>query len=147
MTSNIGSPIIQEFYSQSKASGSGQKQMEQHVLDEMKRVFRPEFLNRVDDTIIFHSLDEGHLAEIVNIQLQRVAKRLAAQNLALEVDEAARRFLSKEGYDPQFGARPLKRVIQEKALDPIARQILNGELKPGSTIRVGFNGQELVFKP
>ena len=87
---------------------------------ELRGHFRPEFLNRVDDIIIFHSLDEAQLATIVDIQLQRLEKRLAQQHLTLEVDKAAKRLLAKEGYDPQFGARPLKRAIQEQLLDPLA---------------------------
>ena len=145
MTSNIGSPIIHEFYSKIKPANRTEKQMEQLVLDEMKKVFRPEFLNRLDDTIIFHSLDEQHLSEIVNIQLQRIAGRLASQHFELEVDQSARHFLAKEGYDPLFGARPLKRIIQEKVLNPIAQRILSGDLKTGSIIRIAFDGQDLVF--
>src|SRR4029078_5962490 len=94
-------------------------EMERLVRTELRSHFRPEFLNRVDDIIIFHSLDEKQLGQIVDIQLQRVEKRLAQQQLSLEVDKAAKTLLAREGYDLQFGARPLKRAIQDLLLDPL----------------------------
>ena len=102
---------------------------------ELKAHFRPEFLNRVDDIIIFHSLDEKHLARIVDIQLQRLEKRLAQQQLTLEVDRSAKQLIAKEGFDPQFGARPLKRAIQDLLLDPLATKLLLGEFKPATASR------------
>jgi hypothetical protein len=110
--------------------------MEDKVLAELKKHFRPEFLNRVDDVIIFQSLDESELARIVDIQLGRLEQRLAQQNLTLDVDAAAKKLLASEGYDPQFGARPLKRAIQEHLLDPLATKLLAGEFKPGDKIKV-----------
>jgi ATP-dependent Clp protease ATP-binding subunit ClpB len=146
MTSNLGSPIIQEFFMEGKNSKSAQQTMEDKVLAELRRHFRPEFLNRVDDVIIFHSLDEDELAKIVDVQLLRLEKRLAQQNLKLDVDDSAKKFLGREGYDPQFGARPLKRAIQEHLLDPLATKLLEGEFKPGDKIKVGANDDELVFQ-
>ena len=119
--------------------------MEERVKAELKGHFRPEFLNRVDDTIIFHSLDESQIATIVDIQLQRLEKRLAQQHLTLELDKAAKKFLAKEGYDPQFGARPLKRAIQEHLLDPLAMRLLDGGFKPGDHIKATAQEGELVF--
>ena len=142
MTSNIGSPIIQEYFLDGKTSAADLREMEARVQAEMKKHFRPEFLNRVDDTIIFHSLDEEQLAVIVDIQLQRLEKRLAQQQLTLEVAKSAKQRLAKEGYDPQFGARPLKRSIQEKLLDPLAMKLLDGEFKAGDRIKVTTNGGE-----
>ena len=113
---------------------------------DLRARFRPEFLNRIDDIIIFHSLNEQELSSIVEIQLQRLDKRLAQQNLHLELDKAARQLLAKEGYDPQFGARPLKRAIQEKLLDPLAMKMLDGEFKPGDSIKVAARDGELVFR-
>src|SRR6185436_16122566 len=113
---------------------------------ELRGHFRPEFLNRVDDIIIFQSLDEKQLAAIVDIQLLRLEKRLAQQQLQLELDSSAKRFLAKEGYDPQFGARPLKRAIQEWLLDPLAMNLLAGEFKAGDHIRASAEGGKLVFK-
>ena len=105
MTSNIGSPIIQEYYNSGKLDTKDHTEMERLVQTELRSHFRPEFLNRVDDIIIFHSLTEKQLGAIVDIQLRRLEKRLAQQQLKLELDSAAKRFLAKEGYDPQFGAR------------------------------------------
>jgi ATP-dependent Clp protease ATP-binding subunit ClpB len=146
MTSNIGSPIIQEYYNAGELSVKEHAKMEERVKMELRGHFRPEFLNRVDDIIIFHSLDEKQLSVIVDIQLKRLEKRLAQQNLSMEVDAAAKRFLAKEGYDPQFGARPLKRAIQEQVLDPLAMRVLEGEFKPGDRIKVTAQDGELLFK-
>ncbi len=145
MTSNIGSPIIQEYFMDGKTSAANLREMEVRVRAELKRLFRPEFLNRVDDTIIFHSLSEDELARIVDIQLIRVSQRLAAQSLTLDVNAAAKKLIAREGYDPQFGARPLKRAIQEKLLDPLATKLLNGDFKPGDQIKVTVKDDELAF--
>src|SRR5881394_239341 len=146
MTSNIGSPIIQEYFQSGKLSLKDKAQMEERVKGELKRHFRPEFLNRVDDIIIFHSLDEEQLGQIVEIQLKRLEKRLAQQQLTLELDKAAKQLLARDGYDPQFGARPLKRTIQEKLLDPLSLRLLEGEFKPGDTIKVTAKGDALELK-
>ncbi|HOX57338.1 MAG TPA: ATP-dependent chaperone ClpB [Candidatus Paceibacterota bacterium] len=146
MTSNIGSPVIQEFYAGGSASVKDEGELERVVKLELKTHFRPEFLNRVDDIIIFHNLDEKHLARIVEIQLQRLEKRLAQQQLSLEVDRAARQLLAKEGFDPQFGARPLKRSIQDLVLDPLATKLLVGEFKPGDRIKVVTRDGALKFE-
>jgi ATP-dependent Clp protease ATP-binding subunit ClpA len=100
----------------------------------------------VDDIIIFHSLEEKQLARIVDIQLQRLGKRLAQQQLVLEVDRSAKTLIAKEGYDPQFGARPLKRAIQDLVLDPLANKLLLGEFKPGDRIKAVAHNGELVFQ-
>jgi len=145
MTSNIGSPIIQEYFTAGNLSPKQHGEMEQRVRMELRGHFRPEFLNRVDDIIIFHSLDESQLATIVEIQLRRLEKRLAQQQLTLDVDKTAKRLIAKEGYDPQFGARPLKRAIQEKLLDPLAIKVLAGEFKAGDRISVKASDGELTF--
>ena len=145
MTSNIGSPIIQEFYAEGKNTAAAEKEMQARVEGELKRQFRPEFLNRVDDTIIFHSLDEKQIGKIVEIQLKGLEKRLTQQNLTLAVDTTAQALIGREGYDPQFGARPLKRTIQERLLDPLARKLLSGEFKPGQRIEVRAEGENLIF--
>jgi ATP-dependent Clp protease ATP-binding subunit ClpB len=107
--------------------------------------FRPEFLNRVDDIIIFHSLDEKQISHIVDIQLHRLEKRLAQQQLSLTVDRSAKALIAKEGYDPQFGARPLKRAIQDLLLDPLATKLLVGDFKAGDRIKVAAQDGELAF--
>jgi len=146
MTSNIGSPIIQEYFTAGKLSAEDKIKMEERVKLELRGFFRPEFLNRVDDIIIFHSLTEKQLDVIVEIQLNRLEKRLAQQNLSLELDASARRFLAKEGYDPQFGARPLKRAIQEHLLDPLAMKVLSGEFKAGDRIKATAKAGALQFE-
>jgi ATP-dependent Clp protease ATP-binding subunit ClpB len=157
MTSNLGSPIIQEYFDCSRVRENadksdraltrrGYEELEKEIMAELKRHFRPEFLNRVDDVIIFQSLDEEELAKIVDIQLERLGKRLAQQNLTLDVDAAAKKLLAKEGYDPQFGARPLKRAIQEQVLNPLSMRLLEGDFKPGDRIKVSARGDELVFE-
>jgi ATP-dependent Clp protease ATP-binding subunit ClpB len=146
MTSNIGSPIIQEFVTAGKMSSADRVEMERLVRTELKAHFRPEFLNRVDDIIIFHSLSPEQLSQIVDIQIDRLNKRLASQQLTLEVDRSARKLLAKEGYDPQFGARPLKRTIQDLLLDPLASKLLLGEFKSGDHIKVAAQDGELAFE-
>jgi ATP-dependent Clp protease ATP-binding subunit ClpB len=146
MTSNIGSPVIQEFYSAGKLSLKDHVELESLVRTELKAHFRPEFLNRVDDIILFHTLDEEQLSHIVEIQIERLGKRLAQQQLGIEVDRSAKKLLAKEGYDPQFGARPLKRTIQELLLDPLATKLLDGEFKSGDRIKVSARDGELAFE-
>ncbi len=136
MTSNIGSPIIQEHFLDGKIAPAARRAMEEKVLGELKRHFRPEFLNRIDDTIIFGSLDEAELAKIVDLQLARVVERVASRQIVLEVDASARRRLAEDGYDPQFGARPLKRAIQDLLLNPLATRLLGGDFKAGQTVKV-----------
>ena len=145
MTSNIGSPIIQEFYSAGKMGTKDLVEMEQLVRVELKAHFRPEFLNRVDDIIVFHNLTEEQLSAIVEIQLKRLEKRLAAQHLTMELDKSAKKLLAKEGFDPQFGARPLKRAIQELLLDPLALKLLDGSVKAGESMRVHAENGRLEF--
>ncbi len=146
MTSNIGSPIIQEYFSTGNLTPKEHGEMENKVRGELRAHFRPEFLNRVDDTIIFHSLNREQLMKIVEFQLGRVEKRLQAQQLHLDVDKTAKTLLAKEGYDPQFGARPLKRSIQEHLLDPLATQLLEGKFQPGDRIKATAQDGELVFE-
>ena len=146
MTSNIGSHIIQDYFLDGKTTEVDRLDMEQKVSDEMKAQFRPEFINRIDDTIIFHSLDEDQLGVIVDIQLRAVAKRLADQQLTMEISDNAKRHLAKAGYDPQFGARPLKRTVQEQLLNPLATRLLDGDFKPGDNIRINFANDELTFE-
>jgi ATP-dependent Clp protease ATP-binding subunit ClpB len=158
MTSNLGSQIIQDFILKGDGRskmGDGKpnsklrtpnSELEELVMGELKRHFRPEFLNRVDDVIIFQSLDEEDLSRIVDIQLEKLKKRLAQQQLTLDVDAAAKKLLAREGYDPQFGARPLKRAVQEHILNPLSMRLLEGEFKPGDKIKVTAKGDELVFE-
>ena len=122
--------------------------MKDAVLGELRAAFRPEFLNRLDEIIVFHALDEDHLKQIVDIQLAGVRQRLAERQIRLELTDAARTRLVREGYDPTYGARPLKRAIQREIETPLAKRILAGEVRDGQVIHVdaGGEGGSLTFK-
>ena len=137
MTSNIGSQFITE-----EASSEGRSRL---VLEALRQHFRPEFLNRVDEIIIFDRLNEEELKKIVEIQLRRLTKRLENQKIRLELTDTARARIAREGYDPVYGARPLKRAIQKEILDPLSLQILEGKFHEGQTIRVDERQGKLVF--
>jgi ATP-dependent Clp protease ATP-binding subunit ClpB len=126
MTSNIGSQFIMEDLKVEERN--------KRVMEALRGHFRPEFLNRVDEIVIFDRLSDKEIGKIVDIQLTRLEKRLAKQNLKLELSDKARAYLAKEGYDPAYGARPLKRVIQQKILDPLSMEILDGKIHEGQTI-------------
>ena len=111
----------------------------------MRNHFKPEFVNRIDEIVVFHPLSQEHIAEIVGIQVEQLAERLAARGLSLDLTESARDYLARTGYDPDFGARPLKRVIQREIADPIALALLQGEYQDGDTIRVDSSPDGLVF--
>lgn len=153
MTSNIGSPIIQEFFAEhagtkvaADAETPAYQAMEKRVLDELRRHFRPEFLNRLDEIVVFRSLRETEIEKIVDLQLERVRKRLREQRLEIEFEPAARALLAKEGFDPVFGARPLKRAIQREVLDKLSLDLLDGKFTEGDRLvaRAG-KGATLVF--
>jgi ATP-dependent Clp protease ATP-binding subunit ClpB len=145
MTSNLGS----ELWLSSQNNGvSGTKQPSREQYNRILQAhFRPEFLNRIDEIIIFHPLGREHLAEIVKIQLGRVEKLLTSKGYQLEITPAAVQFLAEAGYDPDFGARPLKRAIQRELQDPLALRLLSGEFHLGETIKVEVGQNELTFTP
>ena len=143
MTSNIGSPQILE----AQQKGSSYDEVRSVVLAELRRHFRPEFLNRVDETVVFHPLETDQLTKIVEIQLERLRARLAERRITLVVSPAALRHLGERGYDPVYGARPLKRLIQQELETPIARQLVKGELKDGDTAQVDMKKEGLVIVP
>jgi len=143
MTSNIGSPQILE----AQQKGSSYEEVRAVVMGELRRHFRPEFLNRVDETVVFHPLETDQLTKIVEIQLERLRGRLAERRITLVVSPAALRHLGERGYDPVYGARPLKRLIQQELETPIARQLVKGELKDGETAQVEMKKEGLVIVP
>jgi len=138
MTSNIGSQFILD--------DSNAEQREARVIEALRGHFRPEFLNRVDETIIFDRLSDEDLTQIVSIQLVRLEKRLADQKLTLKVTDAAKKFLAEAGYDPVYGARPLKRAIQRDLLDPLSLKILDGSFHEGETITADARAGKIVFQ-
>jgi ATP-dependent Clp protease ATP-binding subunit ClpB len=141
MTSNIASQVIQEF------SEGERDQMLELVQRELKANFRPEFLNRVDEMLVFHRLGAEHMRAIVRIQLERLNQLLAERRITVEADEGALEFLSREGYEPEFGARPLKRAIQRLVQDPLARLVLAGQVGDGDTVRLTVRDEKLVCEP
>jgi len=144
MTSNLGTELIQG--GQTDAEGNVDEATRAEVDALLRRGFRPEFLNRIDDVILFHALTEEHVKRILELQLRRIEARLEDRRLTLELSEAAKGHLARLGYDRDFGARPLKRVLQKKVQDPIAVGILEGSYPEGTTIQVDLEGDQLVFK-
>ncbi len=141
MTSNIASAVIQEL-----AGSENEKQMRAKVMEALKGEFLPEFLNRVDDVIIFHPLGKGEIGRIVGIQLERLERQLAEADLKLDLTDAARQAVADEGYDPVYGARPLKRVIQNRIANPLASGILAGKHPAGSRVRIDFRSGAFTFE-
>jgi len=141
MTSNLGSQVIQEL------AGEGNYQrMKSAVMETVQQHFRPEFINRVDDIVVFHPLATEQIRSIVDIQLGFLRRRLAERNMELELDDKARDLIAEAGYDPVYGARPLKRAIQQQIENPLAQRILRNDFLPGDRVRVGVRGSELVFE-
>jgi ATP-dependent Clp protease ATP-binding subunit ClpB len=139
MTSNLGSREIQ-------AAQGDEAQVREAVLQELQVNFKPEFLNRIDDIVIFGQLSRKEIEKIIDVQLERLRATLAERGMALELDDSARELLASEGYDPHYGARPLKRAIQTLIQNPLAVKLLQGEILPGQTIRVSAEGDKIVVK-
>jgi len=141
MTSNIASQIVQQLAEKQ----AEEWEIEAQLKDALKQHFRPEFLNRIDETIIFHSLTKEHIAAIVDIQLGRLAERLAARKIKLTLTGEARELLAELGWDPTFGARPLKRIIQQKVENSLAAKILAGEVNESDSVAVSASGKSFTF--
>ncbi len=139
MTSNLGSHLIQEL------SGHGYDAMKEAVMKVVGEHFRPEFINRIDDTVVFHQLQKDQIRTIATLQIERLAKRLVEQNLTLKVDDDALNYLAEVGYDPVYGARPLKRAVQVYLENPLAQDILSGKFLGGQVISVTRKGDSLLF--
>jgi ATP-dependent Clp protease ATP-binding subunit ClpB len=139
MTSNLGSQIIQEM------AGRPFEEVRESVMAVLRDHFRPEFLNRVDEVIVFRALTEEQLTAIVDIQLRRLEKRLAERHIQLVVTDAARKLLAQRGWDPVYGARPLKRAIQRSVQDPLAMMLLEGKFSDGDAVEVDARNGELTF--
>ena len=139
MTSNVGSQWLNELRVQDTEA------VRARVMEALRQQFRPEFLNRVDEIIIFQALDRAQLSQIVDIQIRHLQKLLAGQKLELQLAPAAREALANEGFDPVYGARPLKRTIQRRIQDPLAMRLLRGEFKEGETVLVDFADGEYTF--
>jgi ATP-dependent Clp protease ATP-binding subunit ClpB len=141
MTSNLGSQVIQEL-----AGEENYDAMKGAVMEIVSQHFRPEFINRVDDVVVFHPLGREHIRQIVDIQLGYLRDRLASRDMTIVLSDAARDKLADAGFDPVYGARPLKRAIQIQVENPLAQEILQGRFNPGDTIEVGVAADHLEFQ-
>jgi ATP-dependent Clp protease ATP-binding subunit ClpA len=121
------------------------EKMRENIRQELKRVFNPEFLNRIDESVMFHPLSLDHIVQIVDIQVERLNKQLIEKGLTIEVDDESKHWLAEKGYDPSFGARPLKRVIQKHIEDPLSEEVVRGHFKEGGIVEVRRSGDELAF--
>ncbi|ABW68499.1 ATP-dependent chaperone ClpB [Desulfosudis oleivorans] len=142
MTSNVGSHLIQEM----SRANEDPDQVKEQITDVLRQNFKPEFLNRIDEIIVFHNLDRDQIAKIVEIQVQRLGKRTAERGVSIVLSDAAKRFIAEKGYDPVYGARPLKRMIQKHIENPLAMEILKGNIPENSTISVDVEGDGIVFR-
>jgi ATP-dependent Clp protease ATP-binding subunit ClpB len=138
MTSNLGSREIQEV-------SDDEKQVREAVTEVLREHFKPEFLNRIDDIVIFDRLSRDEIAKIIDVQLERLRAMLQERNISIVLEESARELLSREGYDPSFGARPLKRAIQTLIQNPLAMKLLRAEIQPGQTVFVSARNGEMHF--
>ena len=137
MTSNIGSHFLLD--------GIDEEIAEERVVGALREHFRPEFLNRVDEIVVFGRLTQEQLGSIVELQAERLRRRLEERGIALEIDAAAREVLAQAGFDPAYGARPLKRVVQRRIENPLAQKVLAGDVRDGDRVVVGADGEELTF--
>jgi len=153
MTSNAGAELIKREMrlgfalpkDEAKARKQGYEEMKEKVMAEVRKLFRPEFLNRLDDAIVFHELSEAQLREIVELMVKDLQKRLAERKVTLEITESAKSWLAKVGFDPIYGARPLRRAVERYVENPMSSKILAGEFKEGDTVVVDLVGENLTF--
>jgi len=141
LTSNVGSQWIQELGARDRA------EMERRVMEALRATFKPEFLNRIDEIIFFHNLSPEQIAAIVDIQVERLRRRLAERKIDLRLSASAKALLARLGYDPVYGARPLKRTIQQRIENPLALEILKGRFPEGSALVADAEGDTIVFRP
>jgi len=149
MTSNVGSDTIKKQSTLGFSpitDESSYEKMRERILEEAKKTFRPEFLNRLDDLIVFRSLTRPDLVQILDLEITKVMHRLKARNIVLQLDEKAKDFLVGKGYDPQYGARPMRRAVERSLEDPLAEEILKGSFHEGEPIQVTVENDHLVFK-
>ncbi|MDN5332607.1 MAG: ATP-dependent Clp protease ATP-binding subunit ClpC [Tepidanaerobacteraceae bacterium] len=150
MTSNVGANHIQKTralgFAPKEDDAKNYAEMKEKVMEELRRTFRPEFLNRVDEIIVFHPLNEEHMKKIVDLMLKQVNERLKENNLTIEVSEKAKEWLVKKGFDPMYGARPLRRVIQKEVEDSLSEEILKGSVSPGDVVFVDVQDDKLTFR-
>jgi ATP-dependent Clp protease ATP-binding subunit ClpC len=151
MTSNVGTQFGAKggtigFRRDGDEGTFDDRKLRTDIEDTLKRTFRPEFLNRIDEIIIFHTLTREQVEEIVDLQMKEIATRLTEHGMTIELTDAARQWLANEGYDPQFGARPLRRTLQKRVESPLSVMLLRGEFKAGDTVRVEADQDGLSFQ-
>src|SRR5438552_540475 len=150
MTSNVGAELLKKQTTMgfgAPREGHDYDSMREKILDETKRVFKPEFLNRLDEIIVFHSLEKSHLLKIVDLEVEKVKVRLKAKEVEIILDSTAHEFVIEKGYDPNYGARPMRRAVERYLEDPLAEEILRGNVKAGAKVRVSAKDGKLVFEP
>jgi ATP-dependent Clp protease ATP-binding subunit ClpC len=141
MTSNLGADRIQQYARQ----GGDFDELKDELMDALRHSFRPEFINRIDEIIVFRALSDKQLAEITKLLLDKLVRRMRAQRIEVEFSDDAVQLLAREGYDPEFGARPLRRTIQRLVENELSRKVLEGSVQPGDKITVDIDGDELKF--
>ncbi|MBA7677981.1 Negative regulator of genetic competence ClpC/MecB [subsurface metagenome] len=154
MTSNVGAELIRKgstigfaVHDEAKTRQESYERMKEKLLGELKKTFRPEFLNRIDGVVVFHSLTKEHIRQIVDLMLVSATQQLAEKEIKLEVTEAAKDFLGEKGYDEVFGARPLRRLIQDMVEDKLSDDLLRGKFQSGDTVVVDIEEGEIVVHP
>ncbi len=148
MTSNVGAELIKKQTTLGFGApklDDNYDNMREKILDETKRVFKPEFLNRLDDIIVFHTLTKPDLITIVDLEVSKVVERIRTRNIHIQLDDSAKEFIIEKGYDPQYGARPMRRAVEKYLEDPVAEELLRGNIKSGETIQVKREGEKLAF--
>jgi len=154
MTSNIGSELIRRDTAlgfalkteEGKTADQAYERMKEKVLAEVKKAFRPEFLNRIDGTVVFHALSKDHIRQIVELMVKEVERNLKSKDIKLEITEKAKDFLGEKGYDHVFGARPLRRIIQNMVEDQLSDAVLSGAIQPGDTVAVDLEDDKIVVR-
>ncbi|HEX9892197.1 MAG TPA: AAA family ATPase, partial [Actinomycetota bacterium] len=150
MTSNLGTRDLAKaavgFAAEEDAEGVPYEKMQERVMEELKRSFRPEFLNRIDEVIVFHALTRDHVKDIVDLMMKRVREQLKSKDLEIVLTEAAKDVLAEKGYDPALGARPLRRTIQQMVEDPLSEKLLWKEFQAGQTVIVDGKDGEVTFE-
>ena len=150
LTSNIGAELMKKQgvmgFSSSQRDETKYEVMRDKILEEAKKVLKPEFINRLDDLIVFHPLAKAELMRIVDLEITKVLDRIKAKEIAIELDEAAKAFLAEKGYDPDYGARPMRRAVERYLEDPMAEELLRGNIKAGDTVKVSEAEGKLTFK-
>ena len=148
LTSNVGAERLKKGATMGFTAPDDEQdyeRMKENLTEEAKKIFRPEFLNRFDDIVVFRSLGRGELTQILDLELEKVQKRLAQRNLHFELDDAARDLLLEKGHDPTYGARPMRRAVEKYLEDPMAEEIIRGNLREGETIAISAKDDQLVF--